>query len=120
MTVLLLEFMRPSSLVVIMSRNQNGEMVCEVPVYMVALVAMALYAALKEWQSGTWKTIDFSSSVNLDTYIGHTNTLEHIEVTWESGFHVMMADIYAKASVSVPSEPSTIVVANIDYDELEG
>ncbi|KAH9960702.1 hypothetical protein BC827DRAFT_1155738 [Russula dissimulans] len=102
------------------SWNQNGKMVCEVPVHMVALVATVLYAVLKEWQSGTWKSIDFSSLVNLDTYIGHTNTLERIEVTQESGFHVMMADIYAKASVLVPSEPSTIVVANIDYNELKG
>ncbi|KAH9953932.1 hypothetical protein BC827DRAFT_1159008 [Russula dissimulans] len=119
------------------SRNQNGEMVCEVPVHIVALVAMVLYAVLKEWQSGTRKSIDFSSSVNLDTYIGHTITLEHIEVTRESGFHVMMGylcqgkvcpefvfifmPLLIISMVSVwCQEPSTIVVANIDYDELEG
>ena len=35
--------------------------------------------------------------MNLDTYRGHIDSMEHIEMTREPAFHLMMADIYAKA-----------------------
>ena len=35
--------------------------------------------------------------MNMDTYMGHISTMEHIKESWEPAFHIMMADIYAKA-----------------------
>lgn len=84
-----------------------------VPEAMVALVATAvsmllcyissgltwsqLYAALKEWQSGRWRRAEFSASLNLDTYIGHGNTMDHLDITCKNALEVMLSDIYTKA-----------------------
>jgi hypothetical protein len=64
--------------------------------------------------------------------------MEHIEETHEPAFHLMMADIYRKArcvsnfllfilsllislvSISQPSNLPGVVIANINFNELEG
>ncbi|KAF8259410.1 hypothetical protein EI94DRAFT_1707127 [Lactarius quietus] len=77
--------------------GRGGEMVLEVPIPMVALVATALYAAIYDWQTGEQVVAEFSANAFLDIYNGHVNTLKHIRERHEGAFHLMMADIYAQA-----------------------
>ncbi|KAH9164868.1 hypothetical protein EDB89DRAFT_1911836 [Lactarius sanguifluus] len=56
----------------------NGDIIQEVPMSMVALVATALYATLFEWRTGEQRTMEFSANTFLDVYLGHVNMLNHI------------------------------------------
>jgi hypothetical protein len=56
-----------------------------------------LYAAIKEWETGTHKPMEFSASAFMDVYNGHKNTFEHIRMNREDAFHLMMSDIYTQA-----------------------
>jgi hypothetical protein len=56
-----------------------------------------LYATLYEWRTGEQQVTEFSANAYLDVYQGHVNTLKHIRAERENGFHLMMADIYARA-----------------------
>ena len=56
-----------------------------------------LYATLYEWRTGEQQVTEFSANAYLDVYQGHVNTLKHIRGERENGFHLMMADIYARA-----------------------
>jgi hypothetical protein len=56
-----------------------------------------LYAALYEWRTGEQQVAEFSANAYLDVYIGHLNTLKHIQEHRAGAFHLMMADIYTKA-----------------------
>ena len=56
-----------------------------------------LYAALYEWHTGEQQTTEFSANAYLDVYLGHVNTLKHIQDKRAGAFHLMMADIYKKA-----------------------
>ena len=56
-----------------------------------------LYAAIKEWETGKQKALDFSANSYLDVYNGNVNTFEHIRTNCKEAFHVMMSDIYAQA-----------------------
>ena len=95
-------------------QGNDGMEFPEVPIAMVALVATAvsiptyqylsltnvllqLYAAIKEWESGSHRIVEFSSNAYLDPYNGHVNTLNHIHDNREDAFHVMMGDIYSQA-----------------------
>ncbi|KAF8262256.1 hypothetical protein EI94DRAFT_1603030, partial [Lactarius quietus] len=80
-----------------MFEGREGEMY-EVPVPMVALVATALYATIYEWHTGEQQIAEFSANAYLDVYHGHINTLNHIRDKRPGAFHLMMADIYVKAS----------------------
>ena len=87
----------------------------EVPIAVVALVATAvsvsmtsyqnltssnmshqLYAAIKEWDTGSHKTIEFSANAFIDVYDGHINTFEHLRKNHADTFHFMMSDIYSQ------------------------
>jgi Domain of unknown function (DUF6532) len=98
-------------------QGNDGMVLREVPVPMVALVATAvsatydllligiwlklmsnqLYAAIQEWRTGTHRTQDFSANSFLDVYSGHVNTFNHIRERREDAFHTMMSDIYMQA-----------------------
>ena len=56
-----------------------------------------LYAALYEWRTREQQVAEFSANAYLDVYIGHVNTLKHIQDHHPGTFHLMMADIYIKA-----------------------
>jgi hypothetical protein len=93
--------------------GNDGVMSYEVPIAMVALVATAvratydylslsnmshqLYAAIKEWDTGTYRLIEFSTSAFTDVYNGHVNTFKHLRANHKDAFHVMMSDIYSQA-----------------------
>ncbi|KAF8257272.1 hypothetical protein EI94DRAFT_1709311 [Lactarius quietus] len=90
----------------------------QVPDAMVALAATALYAVLYEWHTGKLMGVDFSSSLYMDTYEGHMNTLKEIQTRRSGAYHAMMADIYSQAnntSTSSAGAPS----GAIDFQELE-
>ncbi|KAN0137968.1 hypothetical protein V8E53_004452 [Lactarius tabidus] len=99
----------------------DGEIVLEVPIPMVALVATALYAALYEWRTGDHQLAEFSANAYLDVYQGHVNTLNHIRERREGVFHLMMVDIYKQANtLPIGNEPSPAVqIAEIDLDNLD-
>ncbi|KAH8980473.1 hypothetical protein EDB92DRAFT_1953940 [Lactarius akahatsu] len=77
--------------------GNDGQVVREVPIPMVALVATALYASLREWRTGDLQTTEFSTTTYFDVYRNHISTLEVILNDRESAFHKMMAAIYAQA-----------------------
>ncbi|KAF8264431.1 hypothetical protein EI94DRAFT_1703253 [Lactarius quietus] len=87
--------------------GRGGEMVLEVPIPMVALVATAVVA-------------EFSANAFLDVYNGHVNTLKHIRERREGAFHLMMADIYAQADMSVATEILVVPIADLDIDDIDG
>ncbi|KAN0137996.1 hypothetical protein V8E53_004215 [Lactarius tabidus] len=100
--------------------THKGE-VCEVPIHMVALVATALYATLREWSTREQVVAEFSANAYLDVYNGHVNTLKHIRERHEGGFHLMMADIYAQANKTPVSESNLVVpIAELDLDGING
>lgn len=94
-------------------RSNDGVVVREVPVPMLALVATAvsvthklrlhtnlksqLYAAIYEWRTGVRQASEFSTDAYLDAYNGHIGTLKHIEVERPAAFHTMMAHVYTLA-----------------------
>jgi hypothetical protein len=49
---------------------------------------------ITEWLTGEHKHFDFTTSMNLDVYNGHIDSLDKIESTWRGFYHRMMADIY--------------------------
>ena len=57
-----------------------------------------LYATIYEWHTGEQQIAEFSANAYLDVYLGHVNTLKHIQNNHEGAFHLMMADIYRQAS----------------------
>ena len=57
-----------------------------------------LYATIYEWRTGEQQIAEFSANAYLDVYLGHVNTLKHIQNNREGAFHLMMADIYWQAS----------------------
>ncbi|KAN0134201.1 hypothetical protein V8E53_007973 [Lactarius tabidus] len=100
--------------------THEGE-VREVPIHMVALVATALYATLREWSTGEQQITEFSANAYLDVYNGHVNTLKHIRERREGGFHLMMADIYTQANKSAIPESNVVVpIAELDLDGIDG
>jgi hypothetical protein len=56
-----------------------------------------LYAALREWRSGTYQREDFSANACLDAYLGHIGTLNRLQENSNNAFRIMMQDIYSKA-----------------------
>ncbi|KAN0132250.1 hypothetical protein V8E53_010016 [Lactarius tabidus] len=104
-------------------QGPNGDTCQEVPILMLALVATALYATIREWHTGEQKVMEFSANAYLDVYFGHVNTLNHIAEQWEGAYHVMMADIYARASITAGlRDPISngVPVADLDLQALEG
>ena len=57
-----------------------------------------LYASIHEWRTGEQQITEFSSNAYIDVYQGHVNTLKHILEKRPGAFHLMMSDIYTKAS----------------------
>ncbi|KAN0127628.1 hypothetical protein V8E53_014559 [Lactarius tabidus] len=101
-------------------RGDNGQLSREVPIPMVALVATALYATLREWRTGEHQVLEFSTTAYTDAYMGHVNTFKHILNNREHVFHVMMSDIYSQASVATGNNsPASAPIADIDLDALE-
>ncbi|KAN0105102.1 hypothetical protein V8E52_011375, partial [Russula decolorans] len=78
-------------------QGNDGVVLREVPIAMVALVATALYAAIQEWRTGVQRSVEFSTNAYLDVYNGHVNTFNHIRLNREESFHTMMTDIYRQA-----------------------
>ena len=56
-----------------------------------------LYVAIKQWNTGEYKFLEFSANSFLDVYHGHVNTFKHIREKREDAFHLMMSDIYLQA-----------------------
>ncbi|KAI9432658.1 hypothetical protein H4582DRAFT_2061496 [Lactarius indigo] len=77
--------------------GDDGELVREVPISMVALVATALYVSIHEWHTGVQQSTEFSTTAYFDVYQNHVTTLEFIRDGWGNAFHKMMASIYAQA-----------------------
>lgn len=92
------------------SEDSNAVGRYEVPISMVALVATALYAAIREWRTGKHMMAEFSTNSYIDVYEGHVNTFLYIRDHRNNAFHTMMADIYAQASnqCSVGAAPITL------------
>ncbi|KAI9456292.1 hypothetical protein BJY52DRAFT_1188006 [Lactarius psammicola] len=96
----------------------------EVPVPMVALVATALYASIHEWRTGSRQPVEFSTSAYLMSIRGHIDTFQLIREN-QGKFHVMMADIYSKASdagdneVSGPVLGTMTPMTELDLENLE-
>ncbi|KAN0137014.1 hypothetical protein V8E53_005011 [Lactarius tabidus] len=80
---------------------RHGEETLEVPIVMVALVATALYATLYEWHHGDQQVGELLTNAYLDVYLGHVNTLKHIQENRNGAFHLMMADIYTQAKMFI-------------------
>jgi len=97
----------------------DGFIVPEVPIAMVALVATGLYAALREWRTGTHQREPFSANSCLDAYLGHIGTLNNLQETKNNAFHLMMQDIYSRASPN-SSEAGNIQIAEFEIDEIDG
>ncbi|KAH9055287.1 hypothetical protein EDB87DRAFT_1688403 [Lactarius vividus] len=95
----------------------NGDIVQEVPISMVTLVATALYATLFEWRTGEQKSMEFSANTFLDVYLGHVNTLNHICEKRAGVYHLMMADIFSLASTNANLAGNPI--AELDLGALE-
>ncbi|KAH9160993.1 hypothetical protein EDB89DRAFT_2081025 [Lactarius sanguifluus] len=95
----------------------NGDIIQEVPMSMVALVATALYATLFEWRTGEQRTMEFSANTFLDVYLGHVNTLNHICENRAGMYHLMMADIFSLASTNANLSGNPI--AELDLGALE-
>ncbi|KAN0134252.1 hypothetical protein V8E53_008024 [Lactarius tabidus] len=95
----------------------DGAVNWEVSKLMVALVATAYYAALNEWLMGEHKHFDFTTSMNLDVYNGHIDSLDKIESTQRGFYHRMMADIYHLASSCVGQPP--LPIPTLDMSMLE-
>ncbi|KAI9429277.1 hypothetical protein H4582DRAFT_2089597 [Lactarius indigo] len=102
-------------------QGANGQVNREVPIPMVALVATALYATLYEWRTGEHQVSEFSQNAYMDVYQGHMNTFKHIQENREGAFHIMMSDIYTRASWPIGNigVPPSFAIADIDLDELE-
>ncbi|KAH9174429.1 hypothetical protein EDB89DRAFT_2149430 [Lactarius sanguifluus] len=101
-------------------QGPDGDINQEVPISMVALVATALYATLYEWRNGKQQVTEFSANTYLDVYLGHVNTLNHICVNREGVYHLMMADIFAQASIHTPGNVVvTQPIADLDLEALE-
>jgi hypothetical protein len=96
------------------SRGNDGVLVKELPVPMVALVATAvsaisthtqgytnlkfqLFAAIHEWSTGTYGLIYFTADKYSDVYNGHIGTLSNIMAQRPGAFHIMMAELYSLA-----------------------
>jgi hypothetical protein len=99
-------------------RDNKGNIRREVPVPMLALAATALYAAIREWRTGTHHSIDFSANGYLDVYQGHVDTLMHISERRNNAYHVMMCDIYYQASSSVGGNVAA-TIADLNLEEIE-
>ncbi|KAN0116523.1 hypothetical protein V8E52_005904, partial [Russula decolorans] len=87
-------------------QGNDGVVLREVPIAMVALVATALYAAIQEWRTGVQRSVEFSTNAYLDVYNGHES------------FHTMMTDIYRQASQGVVGL-SAGAIADIELHNLE-
>ncbi|KAN0125967.1 hypothetical protein V8E52_001174 [Russula decolorans] len=99
-------------------QGNDGVVLREVPIAMVALVATALYAAIQEWRTGVQRSVEFSTNAYLDVYNGHVNTFNHIRLNQEESFHTMMTDIYRQASQGVVGS-SAGAIADIELHNLE-
>ncbi|KAH9066102.1 hypothetical protein EDB83DRAFT_2315106 [Lactarius deliciosus] len=97
--------------------GDNGQMVREVPIAMVALVAMALYASIYEWRTGVRQVVEFSTTTYFDVYRHHMDTLGFIRDGRDSAFHNMMAKIYTEASEFGNGTGTSMV--QIDLDLLD-
>jgi hypothetical protein len=56
-----------------------------------------LFAALREWRTGTYQAEDFSANLCLDAYIGHVGSLARIEKEHNNIYHRVMGEIYTDA-----------------------
>ncbi|KAH9161634.1 hypothetical protein EDB89DRAFT_2080488 [Lactarius sanguifluus] len=97
--------------------GDNGQMVREVPIVMVALVATALYASIYEWRTGIRQVVEFSTTTYFDVYRHHVDTLGFIRDGQDSAFHNMMAKIYTEASEFGNGTGTSMV--QIDLDLLD-
>ncbi|KAH9015720.1 hypothetical protein EDB84DRAFT_1567584 [Lactarius hengduanensis] len=79
--------------------GNDGQVVHEVPIPMVALVATALYASLHEWRTGVLQTIEFSTTTYFDVYQNHLTTLIRLRSPClvKSHFLQFLAVLYASA-----------------------
>ncbi|KAN0138827.1 hypothetical protein V8E53_003215 [Lactarius tabidus] len=78
----------------------NGDIIWEVPKAMVALVSIAYYAALCEWDMGEQKHHNFTSNMFLEAYNCHVSTLDKIDGLCNTSYHTMMMEIYQFAATS--------------------
>ncbi|KAN0141764.1 hypothetical protein V8E53_000226 [Lactarius tabidus] len=95
----------------------DGAVNWEVSKSMVALVVTAYYAVLNEWLTGECKHFDFTTSMNLDVYNGHIDSLDKIESMQRGFYHRIMADIYHLASSCVGQPP--LPIPTLDMSMLE-
>jgi hypothetical protein len=84
----------------------------EIPAPMIALVATAvilflvdllniqliyewqIYAAITDWQTGSFKPRDFTASAYTDVYLRHITTLSDIKVKNPSAYHALTASLF--------------------------
>jgi hypothetical protein len=98
--------------------STDGVAMRGVPKPMVALVATALYAALREWRTGTHQVTDFSADTYADAYKGHIGSLDYIEANRPNAYLITMTHLYTLANSTVEDAPVPSF-ADIDLDELD-
>ena len=96
--------------------GDDGLMVPEVPIPMVALVATAvsacfpmhvimlteittiyqLFASIYDWRTGTQQAMEFSTNAYYGVYQAHVSTLQLIQDQRVKAFHTMIPDIYSQ------------------------
>ncbi|KZV68001.1 hypothetical protein PENSPDRAFT_666727 [Peniophora sp. CONT] len=64
----------------------------------VALAYTAIYASLYSWRTGVFVKHEFSSNMFREVYVGHINTLEHIEANRPVAYHDLMSDLYNRVA----------------------
>ncbi|KAF8269869.1 hypothetical protein EI94DRAFT_1699179 [Lactarius quietus] len=99
--------------------GNNGSPSRGVPIPMVALVATALYTTLYKWRIGEQQAVEFSANAYMDVYAGHVNTFRHILENRERAFHVMMSDIYARASTTPGTLSAAAPIAELNLNTLD-
>ncbi|KAF8327511.1 hypothetical protein F5887DRAFT_924746 [Amanita rubescens] len=75
---------------------------------MIALAATAVFAVLKEWETGPRIPAHFTSNVFTDIYRGHMNDLENIQNTSEYKYRSLLRRLFRLASSSYVINNTTI------------
>ncbi|THU89684.1 hypothetical protein K435DRAFT_802527 [Dendrothele bispora CBS 962.96] len=95
----------------------------ELPKAMVALAGVALFAALKEWKSGSQIDEDFSAADMKEEYDNHIQLIdEQIMKKDGSGkekYHNLMAHLYCEANKTHASNSKNSKLPKIDFDGME-
>ncbi|KAF5317455.1 hypothetical protein D9758_018658 [Tetrapyrgos nigripes] len=95
----------------------------EIPKSMLALAGTAIFAALKEWETGDQVEEDFSAKVFVEEYNKHLTMLEgkilRPDNSGKEKYHRLMAHLYEQASKKSSSASIGSELPDIDFDAME-